>query len=442
MRDGHNGYAPSVGILPAREAVAAECAPARHADRRRPRRHHVRHVRRHRADADARSPRRATRCCPGADVSALHRGAREDRRAPGLLRHRRPNAHGSRTSSTSAALDRTRARARSSSSIRTTRPARRIRPTPGARCCEIADEHNIPLLADEVYADLAYDGPVAAIAQLDPDAPVISFSSLSKAYLAPGWRSGWLAVGRSDRLDDVLGAIKKLADGRLCSTGPMEYAIVAALTGDRSHQQAFRAALARTRGAHRRAAQRHRRHDCRSCRRGGVLRDAEGRAAAGRDRRGLRARRCCARRACSASTARASAPIRGRLLPRRVPRLAGGARPRSTISIADFTGEIPVRAADAGRDPTVCHVEHVDPDFAGPRELQAADPLRHLHDGAHRRSLLWAAYLVRNVLLLIYISGLFAIGFSPIVRLIERQKLLPVGSRASRAGSRSSSCTS
>src|SRR5688572_26394879 len=26
MRDGHNGYAPSVGILPAREAVAADCA--------------------------------------------------------------------------------------------------------------------------------------------------------------------------------------------------------------------------------------------------------------------------------------------------------------------------------------------------------------------------------------------------------------------------------
>src|SRR5688572_26563173 len=26
MRDGHNGYAPSVGILPAREAVAVDCA--------------------------------------------------------------------------------------------------------------------------------------------------------------------------------------------------------------------------------------------------------------------------------------------------------------------------------------------------------------------------------------------------------------------------------
>jgi predicted PurR-regulated permease PerM len=43
--------------------------------------------------------------------------------------------------------------------------------------------------------------------------------------------------------------------------------------------------------------------------------------------------------------------------------------------------------------------------------------------------LLWSAYLVRNVLLLLYISALLAIGFSPIVRLIERQRLLPVGSR-------------
>jgi predicted PurR-regulated permease PerM len=42
---------------------------------------------------------------------------------------------------------------------------------------------------------------------------------------------------------------------------------------------------------------------------------------------------------------------------------------------------------------------------------------------------LWCAYLVRDVLLLIYISGLLAVGLSPIVRLIERQKLLPVGSR-------------
>ena len=108
---------------------------------------------------------------------------------------------------------------------------------------DLADRHNFPLLADEVYADLAFDGPVPALASLNPDAPVISFSSLSKAYLAPGWRAGWMAVGRNERLDDVLSAVKKLADGRLCSTGPMEHAIVAALDGDRSHQESFRQAL-------------------------------------------------------------------------------------------------------------------------------------------------------------------------------------------------------
>jgi alanine-synthesizing transaminase len=108
---------------------------------------------------------------------------------------------------------------------------------------DIADSHNFPLLADEVYGDLAYSGPVPPMASLNPDAPIISFSSLSKAYLAPGWRAGWMAVGRSERLEEVLSAIKKLADGRLCSPGPMQYAIPAALDGDRSHEKVFRAAL-------------------------------------------------------------------------------------------------------------------------------------------------------------------------------------------------------
>jgi alanine-synthesizing transaminase len=107
----------------------------------------------------------------------------------------------------------------------------------------IAEEHGLVVLADEVYGDLSYDGPVAPMATLDPDALIISYSSLSKAYLAPGWRAGWMAVGRTPRLNGALAAIKKLADGRLCSPGPMQYGVVAALTGDRSHQVVFRQQL-------------------------------------------------------------------------------------------------------------------------------------------------------------------------------------------------------
>ncbi len=108
---------------------------------------------------------------------------------------------------------------------------------------DLADRHGFVILADEVYGDLSYDGPSAPIGSLDPDAAVISFSSLSKAYLAPGWRTGWMGIGRSPRLNEVTAAIGKLADGRLCSNVPTQYAVAEALRGDRSHQRTFRAAL-------------------------------------------------------------------------------------------------------------------------------------------------------------------------------------------------------
>lgn len=108
---------------------------------------------------------------------------------------------------------------------------------------EIAVRHRLVVLADEVYGDLGYGGPVPPIGALMPEAPVISCSSLSKGYVTPGWRTGWLAVSHNHQLDTVLAAIQKLADGRLCSTLPMQYAIAAALGGDRSHQATFRAAL-------------------------------------------------------------------------------------------------------------------------------------------------------------------------------------------------------
>lgn len=42
---------------------------------------------------------------------------------------------------------------------------------------------------------------------------------------------------------------------------------------------------------------------------------------------------------------------------------------------------------------------------------------------------LWTLYLARNALLIIYISGLLAIGFGPVVRTIEQQTVVPVITR-------------
>ena len=108
---------------------------------------------------------------------------------------------------------------------------------------DFAEQHGLLILADEVYGDLGFEGSVDPYGKLDHDAPIISFSSLSKAYLAPGWRTGWMAIGRSPRLNGVATAVKKLADARLCSSVPMQHAVADALNGDRSHQVAFRQAL-------------------------------------------------------------------------------------------------------------------------------------------------------------------------------------------------------
>jgi alanine-synthesizing transaminase len=241
MRDGHNGYAPSVGILAAREAVTAECVQRgmpMHPDR----------VVVTSGTSEGIELALTALAGPGDDVlipvptyplytAVLAKiGARAVFYRTDPARGWQPDVDHVRSLISPATRALVVIDPNNPTGASYSADARRA-------LVDIADRHNFPLLADEVYADLAFDGPVGALAALNPAAPVITFSSLSKAYLAPGWRMGWLAVAQTDRLDDVLAGIRKLADGRLCSNGPMEYALVAALTGDRSHQRAFRDAL-------------------------------------------------------------------------------------------------------------------------------------------------------------------------------------------------------
>lgn len=103
-----------------------------------------------------------------------------------------------------------------------------------------ADRHRLLILADEVYSHLNYNGNGhIPLAMLDGDYPVITFCSLSKNYLAPGFRVGWMV--RTDphgltQKGDGKGywdtAISKLASVRLCPSTLMQYAIIPAITDD------------------------------------------------------------------------------------------------------------------------------------------------------------------------------------------------------------------
>ena len=115
---------------------------------------------------------------------------------------------------------------------------------------EIAKKNNIVIFADEIYDKLILDDDKQhiSIASLDPDAPFVTFSGLSKSYLGPGWRIGWGTVsGNADLLKDYVDAINKILRARLCANHPEQYSILPALEGDQSHIDEMKVKLRRRR---------------------------------------------------------------------------------------------------------------------------------------------------------------------------------------------------
>jgi alanine-synthesizing transaminase len=100
---------------------------------------------------------------------------------------------------------------------------------------EIARRHSLVLFSDEIYDKLLFDKSHLSIAALCSDVPVITFNGLSKSYLAPGWRTGWMIVSNLAVDDDYFSCIKKLLDARLCCVGPQQFAIAPALQGSQQH---------------------------------------------------------------------------------------------------------------------------------------------------------------------------------------------------------------
>jgi alanine-synthesizing transaminase len=103
---------------------------------------------------------------------------------------------------------------------------------------ELARQNNLLIFADEIYDKLILDSDRAhtSIAALAPDLPVVTFNGLSKAYLAPGWRVGWaVASGPAAALKPYVEGIHKLLRARLCSNHPQQYAVRPALEGSQDH---------------------------------------------------------------------------------------------------------------------------------------------------------------------------------------------------------------
>jgi len=75
----------------------------------------------------------------------------------------------------------------------------------------IARKHGLPLIADEIYAGIVFDGVFTPMNTVSGDVPVLSLGGLAKEFVCPGWRVGWIVVhDRDDRLAEVKIGIKQL----------------------------------------------------------------------------------------------------------------------------------------------------------------------------------------------------------------------------------------
>ena len=109
-------------------------------------------------------------------------------------------------------------------------------PTILRQIAELAKEHGLILLADEIYDKVLYDGvmhhPLASFA---PDQLCLTYNGLSKNYRCAGFRSAWLVVsGPKSHARDYLDGIAMLANMRLCANHPAQHVIATALGGHQS----------------------------------------------------------------------------------------------------------------------------------------------------------------------------------------------------------------
>ena len=101
---------------------------------------------------------------------------------------------------------------------------------------EVARQHNLLVLADEIYDKILYDGVEHdSFAAVAPDLFCLTFNGLSKSYRVAGFRSGWMIIsGPKQRAASYIEGLEILSSMRLCANVPAQHAIQTALGGYQS----------------------------------------------------------------------------------------------------------------------------------------------------------------------------------------------------------------
>lgn len=97
---------------------------------------------------------------------------------------------------------------------------------------DIAGEHDLPVLSDEIYDQLSYEKDFVSAAHLSKDVPVVGLNGFSKVYSMTGLRLGYLYFkGEGKQLETLKEGVEKECRIRICANTPVQIAANAALNG-------------------------------------------------------------------------------------------------------------------------------------------------------------------------------------------------------------------
>lgn len=104
---------------------------------------------------------------------------------------------------------------------------------------EIARQHSLVVLSDEIYDKILYDDAehLATASLAGDDQLVLTMNGLSKSYRCAGFRSGWMTISgglAKQRARGMIQGLDMLASMRLCANVPAQHAIQTALGGYQS----------------------------------------------------------------------------------------------------------------------------------------------------------------------------------------------------------------
>ena len=101
---------------------------------------------------------------------------------------------------------------------------------------DIAAEYGIPLISDEIYDKIVFDGEFYSMSKLSSDVPRIILNGFSKVNLMPGWRMGYCYFMDEDGLmDEIRTGFMKQARARICPNVPCQAAARASLQGPQDY---------------------------------------------------------------------------------------------------------------------------------------------------------------------------------------------------------------